>query len=267
MSIPCRLAVIVAACVTNAFVASATASDSIADFARIRGQGESVLQGLGLVIGLPGTGDIGQDLVVARPLAAMLEQLGNPVANLDELAQSQSVAVVMVTCIVPRTGSMTDDTLDVRVSAYNAAASLAGGELFLAPLVGPNPADPAIYAFAQGPVSLEDENTATSGVVRGGARMVRDIVTTPDIGGFFDLIIDPAYVGYQAVSYLAELIEDEYLLTDSPTADRIAVALGPRTIRVRVPEVERQNIPWSRAWWLGRLCPPWDGPEGCYWSA
>ncbi|MEM7623656.1 MAG: flagellar basal body P-ring protein FlgI, partial [Planctomycetota bacterium] len=33
------------------------------------------------------------------------------------------------------------------------------------------------------------------------------------------------------------------LLTDSPTADRIAVALGPRTIRVRVPEVERQNIP------------------------
>lgn len=242
MRIPPTLTSIVLATLAIA-APGARSSDTIADFTRIRGQGESVLQGLGIVVGLPGTGDTGEDLVVARPLAQMLERLGNPVADLSELAQSQSAAVVIVTCTIPATGAMTDDTLDIRVSAYNAAGSLQGGELFLSPLVGPLPDDPLIYAFAQGPITLEDPETPTAGVVRGGARIVRDIVTTPDIAGHFDLVVHPAYVGYQAVSYLAELVEDEYLLTDSPTAERIAVALDPRTLRVFVPEVEQENIP------------------------
>jgi len=222
---------------------TAAGQDTVADFVRLEGQGESVLQGLGIVTGLPGTGDSGEDLVMARPLANVLEELGNPLADLRELGNARSAAVVLVTCTVPRTGAVVDDNLDVRVSVYNAAQSLRGGELFLSPLVGPLPDDPAVYAFAQGPIKIEDPLTPTVGVVRGGARIVRDINTTPQIGAQFDLILRPAYVGFQSASYIADVIQDDYLLSDAATAERIAVALGPRRVRVFVPEIERPNVP------------------------
>ena len=53
-----------------AFVAPlAHAGTAVRDLCRLEGQGTSVLQGLGLVVGLPGTGDSGDELTLARPLA------------------------------------------------------------------------------------------------------------------------------------------------------------------------------------------------------
>ena len=72
-------------------IASAT---SVQQIARLEEQGESVLQGMGLVVGLPGTGDSAEDLIVARPLFAMLESMGNAPGSLEELAEANSAATL-----------------------------------------------------------------------------------------------------------------------------------------------------------------------------
>jgi flagellar P-ring protein FlgI len=191
------------------------------------------------VIGLNGTGDSGTELAMARPLAETLRRLGNPIPGFEELRNSRSVALVMVTCTVPRTGARTDDTLDATVSVINSATSIDGGELFIAPLIGPRPGDP-VFAFAQGSISAADAARPTIGRVGGGARMVRDIVTTPPAGMAFDLVLDSAYVGYAAASHVAQQINDAYFLTTDPTSEKIARVLDERTVRVTIPEVERE---------------------------
>ncbi|MEL6328902.1 MAG: flagellar basal body P-ring protein FlgI [Planctomycetota bacterium] len=226
-----------AACFALAALCVSAQANTVRDITRIRGQGESVLQGLGLVIGLNGSGDSGTELAMARPLAETLRRLGNPLPSFDELRNSRSVALVMVTCTVPRTGARMDDTLDVTVSVLNSATSIDGGELFIAPLIGPKPGDP-VFAFAQGSVVAEQAERPTVARVRGGARMVRDILTTPPAGGAIDLILDPVYVGYAAATHVAQQINDAYFLTTDPTSEKIARVLDERTIRVLVPEVE-----------------------------
>src|SRR5688500_3859850 len=106
---------------------------TVGELARIRGQGESVIQGIGLVVGLPGTGDSGKELAVARPLAAVLANNGVPIADFDELKSSKSVALVSVMCTVPAGGARVDDRFDVTVACLHSATSLEGGILYLAP--------------------------------------------------------------------------------------------------------------------------------------
>ncbi|MEM1183573.1 MAG: flagellar basal body P-ring protein FlgI [Planctomycetota bacterium] len=213
---------------------------TVREFTRIEGEGESVLQGLGLVLGLNGTGDSGTELIVARPLAELLRRNGNPVASLEELANTRAAALVMVTCVVPRTGARVDDALDVRVSVVNSASSLVGGELFVAPLTAAVPGG-ELYAFAQGSITVDDPENATSGTISGAARFVRDVVTTPPVGASFTLIVEPQYAGFAATAHISQQVNDAYFLTTDPLAEPIARALGPRRIRIEVPQVERQQ--------------------------
>lgn len=219
---------------------AAAEASRVRDFTRIRGQGESVIHGLGLVMGLNGTGDKGNELVVARPLAELLRRYQNPIPSLEELGRSRSAALVMVTCVVPRTGAKIDEKLDIRVSVLHSATSIEGGELYTAPLTAPIEGSP-VFAFGQGVISLDNPDNPTSGVVAGGARFIRDIDTTPAISDTFDLIVDQAYAGWDAVSHIAQVINDDYFLTTDPLADPITRVLDMRTIRVIVPEVERQS--------------------------
>lgn len=214
--------------------ASAT---TVREIARLRGQGESILHGIGLVGGLNGTGDSGKDLIVARPLAQMLSGLGNPIPNFEELKNSKSVALVMITCVIPETGAEVDDTFDVRVSVINGASSLEGGELWVAPLTAAIP-NGQLYAFAQGPITIEDPGNPTAGRVRLGARMVRAIDTTPDIGGTVELIIHKHFAGWTSASQIASQINQQYLLTSRKLGDSIARVVNERTIRLTIPEQE-----------------------------
>ncbi len=216
--------------------ASTARATSVQELVRLQGQGESVLQGLGLVIGLPGTGDSGQDLIVARPLAKLLENSGNPIGGFEELANSRSVALVMVTARIDRTGARPDDAFDVTVTALNNPKSLAGGELFLAPLRAPLPPHD-VYAIAQGPVVIEGGNTAR-GVVRGGARIVRE-VRTPTIAadGTITLLINSNVAGWTTAQLLADVI-NQHRMGLERGEDAIAFAADERTVRVRIPATD-----------------------------
>lgn len=213
----------------------------VRDAARIAGQGSSRLQGIGLVIGLQGTGDSGQELVLARPLARLLENSGLPIGSIEELAAARSAALVMVTCETPAEGARVDDRLDVSVSVLYSASSLEGGMLFLTPLTGPFPGS-GVYAMADGKVDLLSSELPTRGRVRLGAQMVREI-PAPEIHEGFDLILHPRYVGHQSARHLALRINDESRFrrdtAGDPSPDPIARAINDRTVRIRIPTGRR----------------------------
>lgn len=221
----------------------ALASTTVGEIARIQGQGESVLWGVGLVMGLPGTGDSGKELAVARPLAEVLRNSGIPVAQLSELKNSTSVALVNVRCTVSETGARPDDTLDVRVSVINSAKSLRGGTLFLTPLRGPYRGS-EVYAVAEGDLIIEDPVTPTVARVRHGARIIREINTSQVSGDSFSLVLRPYYAGWSAAaSIAAQITQDVYGRPAGELAGLapIAVVIDDRTVRIDIPEAERAD--------------------------
>ncbi|MDX2148857.1 MAG: flagellar basal body P-ring protein FlgI [Planctomycetota bacterium] len=207
--------------------------DRVENFVRVKGHGRSVLQGIGLVMGLNQTGDSGKELVMARPLATVLQNSGSAVGALRELEKSRAVAIVSVTCEIPESGGLTNDRFDVHVAVINSASSLKGGRLYLSPMRGPFKGGP-IYAVAQGPIQLEDDTIPTVGVIRGGAQLVQD-VSMPALGDEFQIVVEPHFQGWSATAEIASRINSEV----NPFGAPIAKALDERTVSVRVPEPER----------------------------
>jgi flagellar P-ring protein FlgI len=231
---------IIAALLLWCSLPAACLAATVAEIARLQGHGETILQGPGLVIGLNGTGDSGKELAMARPLAEVLKSNGNPVL-IDELKNVKTVALVMVTCVIPEGGARTHDKFDVRIAAINSATSLAGGTLYLAPLTGPFPKiSQDVYAIAEGEVTTESPTSPRTGRVRGGARIVQDIL--PDrLGSTFTLILRPPFAGWASADAVASAISDEvYKRTSLSGLPRIASVIDERTIRIDIPEWERK---------------------------
>ncbi|MBL8964714.1 MAG: flagellar basal body P-ring protein FlgI [Phycisphaeraceae bacterium] len=226
-------------CLTLAVVmiASRATGTTVKELVRLRGQGESVLRGTGLVVGLPGTGDSGKEPALARPLAEFHKNSGNAIGRLEELATTRSVALVSLSCVIPEGGARADDTIDVHVSTLGTAKSLKGGRLILSPLIGPYKGDP-VYAMAEGAISIEDGSTPTSARVRLGARMLEDIAMPP-VGDSFDLVIRPAFAGWSSATQIAASIESLYRADPMSGGPTVARAIDERTVRVFVPEAER----------------------------
>jgi flagellar P-ring protein precursor FlgI len=211
---------------------------TVKDITRLEGAGVSTLQGLGLVTGLAGTGDDGGDIHMARPLAALLERLGDPVPDLDAFSETRSVAVVLVKCRVPEMGAQENDRFDVTVTTIASASSLAGGELHLCALMGPLPGS-GVYAIADGQLELGEE-TPTRAIVRDGAHMIQQI-TTVNIQDVFTLILDPAMRDWSAAAEVASAINQSIAGRPAADAPPVARVLDASRIEITIPEVERAN--------------------------
>uniref|UniRef100_A0A7C4RV43 Flagellar P-ring protein n=1 Tax=Fervidobacterium thailandense TaxID=1008305 RepID=A0A7C4RV43_9BACT len=122
----------------------------IKDIAKFRGARDNQLFGVGLVVGLNGTGDSGT--LNSSLVANMLKNFG---VNVDpNLLKTRNVALVMVVADIPpyyKPGMR----LDVQVASINDAKSLKNGVLLQTPLYG---ADGNVYAVAQGSVSVGGED-------------------------------------------------------------------------------------------------------------
>lgn len=130
------------------------------DLCDIYGVRDNQLHGIGIVVGLAGTGD--KSMATVRMLRQMLatKQLSFSEADL----QTNSVAMVAITADLPafsRNGSR----LHTQVACLGNASSLAGGILLQTPLVG---ADEKVYAVAQGPVSVGGTGNAGPGLAPTG---------------------------------------------------------------------------------------------------
>lgn len=129
----------------------------IKDLVEIRGVRSNPLVGLGLVVGLPGTGDSRQSLATNKQVANLLSRLGSK-SGLQDVA-TQNVAAVVVSAELPPFARI-GDRVDIRISSIGDASSLEGGTLILTPL---SAADAQVYAVAQGPVSLGSSLAGASG--------------------------------------------------------------------------------------------------------
>lgn len=232
-------AVLVAAALVG-LAASDARAVKVADITRISGQRTNVLTGLGLVVGLKGTGDGGNFLPAIRPLAAMLGKLTDP-TTVQELATANNVALVTVTATVPSNGVRSGDKVDVYVQSIGSSPSLRGGRLYVCPLLGPTAQlapDGMPFAMADGPVVLEDPTTPTGGVVKGGGAVIEyDLPAKYIDNGQFTLVIEDPSASWTNASTIAKVIND----AESTSGETIAVAADPKNVVVTIPTIERER--------------------------
>jgi len=141
-------------CIVSCLLPAVSSAERIKDIAGFEGMRENQLVGYGLVVGLDGSGDKGNQTI--QSIANLLQRMGLTVRLSD--IKAKNTAAVMVTSALPpfpKPGVRAD----VLVSTIGDAKSLQGGTLLLAPLKGP---DGKVYALAQGPVSI-------GGFIGGGA--------------------------------------------------------------------------------------------------
>jgi flagellar P-ring protein precursor FlgI len=228
-------------CAVLALSASPASATTVQDLTRIKGHEDNVLTGMGIVIGLDGTGDTHRgSLIAARPYGELLRNYGNAAITLEELAQADAFAIVQVSMEIPPTGVREGDRLDVQIGTLFNATSLEGGMLVVSPLRLPLPDAPALLplAVARGPVVIEGASPRTA-VVRGGGQMLRDIRTNPlTAAGTMGLVLDDQYAGYPVASTIASAINDEFALDE---LGRIAVVEDAKNIKVLVPVADRPD--------------------------
>ena len=222
------------------------------DICRVKGLEENTLQGLGLVVGLKGTGDAKMK-PTARALARTMQLLGSNISTdaqgfpvLDEIADANNTALVIVTAEIPPAGAQQGDTLDCTISALS-AKSLEGGTLMLTPLLGPRADRPTVYALAQGQLKVTNPNLPTAATVQRGCKMEATLNNEFVSDNKITLIIDADVSDFTT----AQSIEDEINNlnrsgisgpgTGSGGADQtmIAQAIDPRHVEVTIPKYYR----------------------------
>ncbi len=225
----------------------AWAQRRVRDICRVKGQEENTLQGMGLVVGLKGTGD-GASLPTTRALANMMRLMGNPLPlspdgapMLQELKDAKNVALVMVTATVPAQGARQGDELSCKVNALS-AKSLDGGYLLTTPLVGPRPGEPQVYALAQGPMHLDDPSRPASARIHNGCRLETDF-RNPFVGeDYITLVLQKDHATWQTAQEVAAAINSEYDFQDTRRPDaRPATALDQVNVVVQIPPHYRNN--------------------------
>jgi flagellar P-ring protein FlgI len=204
----------------------------IADITRLDGERANTVVGVGLVFGLKGTGDGGSYLPTMRAFAELLKKMENPVA-LPDLSNASNVAMVMVSVNLPDGGIRNGDQLDVKVMTMGSATSLRGGNLFLAPLVGPTP-QAGVLGLARGDIDLDDPVVPTRGIIRKGAMMEVDLPVEVISNGTITLVLQDSSAHRVTASTVAKIVNDA-----EGNGQRIAVAIDGKDVIVQIPENER----------------------------
>lgn len=222
--------------------ATVEAKTTLKSICRVKGQEENSLQGLGIVVGLKGTGDGANFLPTIRSLAQMMNVMGRPITvdAAKELRDAKNVALVTVTAVVPAAGARQGDKLDCVVSAI-AAKSLAGGRLFITPLMGgrPDRMNPRVYAFAEGAIALDDPSIITTGRIHSGCRLEDDFYNVFTLDGKITLVLDANHADFEVAQDVTELINSQ--LGFQGTGTPLAKAINQVNIEVTIPEQYRQD--------------------------
>jgi len=132
------------------------------DLCEIDGVRANQLNGIGIVVGLPGTGD--KSAATLRMLKQMLDKKKLSFSELD--LASKNVAMVAVTADFPAFARPGNRLTNTQISCIGDATSLKGGVLMQTSLEG---ADGIIYAVGQGPVSIGGFGSAGPANAGGGS--------------------------------------------------------------------------------------------------
>lgn len=209
----------------------------IKDIARLESVRDNQLTGLGLVVGLAGTGDGRGSQANVQMVANMLERFGLTVSPED--LRLRNVAAVMVTATLPAF-ARPGDQIDVTVSSFGDARSLQGGYLLQTPLLAANG---EVYAVAQGPVSIGgfnvrrggssvQQNHTAVGMIAGGAVVERAVPVELSDGETLRWVLREA--DFTTAHRVAEAINERF-------GDQLARAVDQSLVEVRIPDALRSN--------------------------
>lgn len=207
----------------------------IKDFAKFRGARDNQLFGIGLVVGLNGTGDSGT--LNSTLLANMIKNFGINV-NPNDL-KTRNAALVMVVADIPafyKPGMR----LDVEIASINDAKSLRNGILLQTPLYG---ADGNVYAVAQGPISVGGEDAKGSvnlqkrfpvvGYIPNGAIIEREIPFTIVDSNSVTILINRPDFTVAARTALA---------INTKFGTNIAKAIDSSSVKVAIPKTFLEDV-------------------------
>jgi flagellar P-ring protein precursor FlgI len=214
--------------------------ERIKDIVDIQGIRSNPLRGIGLVIGLAGTGD--STLLSRQMLTNILRDSGLVLSPTD--LTGGNIAVVMVTAELgpfAREGSR----IDVDVSAIGDAKSLQGAMLLPTPLKG---LDGQVYAIAQGGVSIGGwsatgdkasitKNHQTVGRIPDGATVEKEEIATfvEYIAGYRIITLNLRNSDFTTAERISKAISETY-------PDSTAV-VDAGTVKVKVPsEISQTGI-------------------------
>ena len=204
----------------------------------VYGQREVKLTGLGLVVGLNGTGD-GKNLTMMRALASALRQMNSPVSGPDDLKDAKNAAIVLIEATVPKAGLRRGQNLDCYVSSIFGAKSLRGGRLLVTPMETADVNNDVAVGLASGAVTIEDDAAQATGMIPGGISLLEDFVSHfIDVGrgNVVTLLLDAPHTSFHAASEVARMINTEFMYTSQT---QLAKAVGPGVVEVTLAEQYR----------------------------
>ncbi len=207
----------------------------IKEIARFRGIRPNQLMGIGLVVGLSGTGDTKKSAITSSVVSNLFKDFGINIDSRD--IDMKNAAAVMITAELPAYAT-NGLPIDVSVQSMGDSKSLAGGTLLQAPLYAAGDRE-TVYAMAQGSLTLggfdvssggnsDKKNFVTAGRIPGGALVQRG---------------DPTKVVYPESKMYIDLDAAD-LTTAQRVASRIGeaydflkpVAINAGTIEITLPQ-------------------------------
>lgn len=229
----CKLLLISALC------CSVSLAERIGDLTDIKGVRENKLQGFGIVVGLPNTGDRGN--FATANVTTLIQKYGIKVpADVD--LKSKNIAVVAVNAKLPPFAKKGQKVV-VTVSSLGDSKTLRGGTLTNTPLMG---LDGNTYAIASGQILVDgmsatgldgstlDINTASVGRIPSGASIERELDTSHLFrGGSYTLNLNKS--SFELAHNIESAINDKY-------GKGAAQALDPSSVEVFAPRNRSSRV-------------------------
>jgi len=219
-----------AALILAALLAAPLASAGrIRDLCKVQGADENPLYGVGLVVGLAGTGDKALETIIAQE--QVLRRLNIEIGSYAQL-KSGNAALVSVTATLPPFAKQ-GTRIDVTVSSMADAKSLEGGILLPTMLYGINE---QVYAVAEGAISIGGFNAGASGSsirknhvsvgrIPQGASVEREVPSTITDGERINLLLHQP--DFQSANNIQQAV--------NKIVPGSASALGAGTVNIKVP--------------------------------
>jgi flagellar P-ring protein precursor FlgI len=197
----------------KSYTLEAELSVRIKDLVEVKGVRTNPLSGLGIVVGLQGTGDSKASIATNKAAALMINRLGITVTPQEVI--TKNIAVVIVTADLPPFARI-GDKINIRISSIGDSTSLEGGTLLLTSL---SAADGQVYVTAQGSIS---QGTSMAGNEGGAGQPAKN--TTPKT-------VSLALSGIVEKEFLSTFINNNKIelslkKADFTTANRIAKTLN-----------------------------------------
>ena len=211
------------------FVTSSFAVEvQMGDVTRIQEINSNQLLGMGIVVGLAGSGDSTRLVLGRQALSNMLSRMEGVRLDPDQL-QARNIAAVIVTADLPPFAK-SGDRLDVFVSSMGDAKDLNNGTLIFARLQA---GDGKVYATAQGrivvtrPKGQRGGTLPPNGEIVSGGLVVRNLEVSLDDMDSITLRLN--HPNYSTSSLIAKKINETFW-------NGMAEPVDSGTVKVEVPE-------------------------------